>query len=216
MTAEGIYNDLYGVSPGIIAAIMGIFTLVMPYGILPSWWVLRYPFAYPDTDIVYSLLWAFSPQFPNVILFPFAFYNPALLWTTLPLTLCNVIFAVKVVRYYQDRASKDSVLRWAFAAFAIPIIISYFQGQTWILIGYLFDPTMVLGAGAYPYFGPIQIQIGVGLLIVYRIRPPELVTPWTHPEKDESWWVVEELEESYVGKLFITMEELDEIYQIWD
>jgi hypothetical protein len=36
------------------------------------------------------------------------------------------------------------------------------------------------------------------------------------PDRDESWFIEEEIEESCVGKLFITMEELDEIYKVWD
>jgi len=216
MTSDAIYNDLYGISPGAVAAIMGFFTLLTPYGILPSWWALGYPFPYPETNILYSLFWAFGLYAGKAGLHNYVVYNPALLWTTLPLSLCNVIFALKVVRYYQDRTSKDSVLRWAFAAFIVPILAMFFQGATWTLIGFLFDPAMAFGTGFHPYFGPIPIQIAVGLFIVCRIRAPELVTPWTDPERDESWWIEEEIEEFYVGKLFITMEELDEIYQIWE
>jgi hypothetical protein len=139
------------------------------------------------------------------------FFNPALLWATFPVSMCNVIFALKVVRYYQDRTSKDSVLRWACAALFIPILALFLH-----MIAYLFDPTMGFGTSLQPYYGPIPIQIAVGLFIVYRIRAPELVIPWTDPEKDESWFIEEEIEESYVGKLFITIEELDEIYKMWD
>ncbi|MFX1331822.1 MAG: hypothetical protein ACFE9W_09710 [Promethearchaeota archaeon] len=216
MTSDDIKNDLYGVSPGVIAAIMGLFTILTPYGILPSWWVLGYPFVNPEMDFIYSFLWAFSSHAGGIGLHNYVFYNPALLWATLPLSICNVIFGLKVVRYYQDRTSKDSVLRWACAAFIVPILALFFQGTVWTLIGFLFDPTMVFGTGFHPYFGPIPIQIAVGLFIVYRIRAPELVTPWTDPERDESWWIEEDFEESYVGKLFITIEELDEMYQSWE
>ncbi|MHA2193021.1 MAG: hypothetical protein ACXAAR_06290 [Candidatus Thorarchaeota archaeon] len=124
---------------------------------------------------------------------------------------------MKVVRYYQDRTSKDGVLRWAIAAFVVPIFALFLQGIIWIVIGFLFDPAMAVGTGPLPYFGPIPIQIAVGLFIVYRIPAPELVTPWRDPpDRDESWFIEEEIEESCVGKLFITMEELDEIYKVWD
>jgi membrane protein implicated in regulation of membrane protease activity len=216
MTTDDIYSDLYGVSPGVIAAIMGVSTLLTPYGVLPSWWVLGYPFVYPEPDFIYSLLWVLGPRAGSWGLHNFVVSNPTLLWATFPLGICNVIFALKVVRYYQDKTSKDSVLRWAIAAFIVPIFALFLQGIIWIVIGFLFDPAMAVGTGPLPYFGPIPIQIAVGLFIVYRIPAPELVTPWRDPDRDESWFIEEEIEESCVGKLFITMEELDEIYKVWD
>ncbi len=216
MTSDDLHNDLYGVNPRVIAAIMGVFTLLTPYGYLPSWWALGYPFVYPEPGFIYSLLWAFSSRAGSVGLHNYVVYNPALLWATLPLSICNVIFALKVVRYYQDRTSKDSVLRWAIVAFIVPILALFVQGAIWIVIGALFDPTIAFGAGFQPYFGPIPIQIAVGLFIVYHIPAPELVTPWTAPERDESWWIEEDIEESHFAELFITMEELDEIYKMWD
>jgi hypothetical protein len=208
MTTDDTDNDLYGVSPGVIAAIMGFFTLLTPYAVVPGWWLIGTTFVYPEASIAYSLLWAFSLQSTNIGLHNFVTYNPALLWTTLPLSLPNVIFAMKVVRYYQNRASKDSVLRWALFALIIPMSILCIQ-LLWI-VEILYRTT------AYIYYGPIPVQIAIGLFIVYLIRAPELVTPWTDPERDESWWIEEEIEESCVGKLFVTMEELDEIFKIWD
>ncbi|MFX1331820.1 MAG: hypothetical protein ACFE9W_09700 [Promethearchaeota archaeon] len=210
MTTDDIYHDLYGVSPGVIAAVMGVLTLLTPYAILPSWLilgVLGYPSVYPEHDFMYSLLWAFDSRVGNAGLQSFVFFNPALLWATFPLSICNIIFALKVVKYYQGRASKDSVLRWACAALLIPVLALFVY-----MIEYLFNPTIVFG----PYYGPIPIQIAVGLFILYHFHAPELVTPWTNPEKDESWFNEEEIEETCVGKLFITMEELDEIYKIED
>lgn len=214
MTSDDIYNDLYGVSPGVIAVIMALFTILTPYAIVPSWWVLGYPL-YLEPDIIYSLFWALGGSEWTWHLYVFTVYNPLLLWTTLPLGFVNAIYALKIVRYYQDRATKDSVLRWAGAAFMVPIIVMYIQGQTWILLG-LFDPTILWGSFSGGYFGPIPIQIAAGLLLIHRIRAPELVTPWTDPERDESWWIEEEPEVSCVGRVSMTLEELDEIYQIWD
>lgn len=208
MTTDNIYQDLYGVSPGVIAAIMGLFTLLTPYGVMPGWWFLGNDSVYPEANILYSLFWVLSLQSTNVGLHNFVAYNPALLWTTLPLSLPNVIFALRVVRYYQNRASKDSVLRWALIALFAPMLLLCIE-LLWIL-EILYETT------DYIYYGPIPIQIAVGLFIMYRIRAPELATPWTEPERDESWWIEEGIEESCVGKLFITMEELDEIYKIWD
>ncbi|MFW9805079.1 MAG: hypothetical protein ACFFFC_20700 [Candidatus Thorarchaeota archaeon] len=208
MTTDNIYQDLYGVSPGVIAAIMGLFTLLTPYGVMPGWWFLGNDSVYPEANILYSLFWVLSLQSTNVGLHNFVAYNPALLWTTLPLSLPNVIFALRVVRYYQNRASKDGVLRWALIALFAPMLLLCIE-LLWIL-EILYETT------DYIYYGPIPIQIAVGLFIMYRIRAPELATPWTEPERDESWWIEEGIEESCVGKLFITMEELDEIYKIWD
>jgi hypothetical protein len=168
---------------------MGVSTLLTPYGVLPSWWVLGYPFVYPEPDFIYSLLWAVlgypfvypEPDFIYSLLWAlgpragswglhnFVVSNPTLLWATFPLGICNIIFALKVVRYYQDRTSKDGVLRWAIAAFVVPIFALFLQGIIWIVIGFLFDPAMAVGTGPLPYFGPIPIQIAVGLFIVYRI-----------------------------------------------
>ncbi|MFX0055090.1 MAG: hypothetical protein ACFFAX_09240 [Promethearchaeota archaeon] len=208
MTTNNIYQDLYGASPGVIAAIMGLFTLLTPYGVVPGWWFLGSDSVYPEANILYSLFWVLSLQPTNVGLHNFVAYNPALLWTTLPLSLPNVIFAVRVVRYYQNRASKDSVLRWALIALFIPMLLLCIE-LLWIL-EILYETTDFI------YYGPIPIQIAVGLFILYRIQAPELVTPWTEPDRDESWWIEEDIEEPCVGKLFITMEELDEMYKIWD
>ena len=214
MTTDSIYQDLHGVSPRVVAAIMGVVTLLTPYGLLPSWLVLGvlgYPYVYAEPDFLYSLLWAFGSRVGSVGLQSFVFFNPALLWATFPVSICNVIFALKVVRYYQDRASKDSVLRWACAALFVPILALSIH-----MMAYLSDSAMWFGTIPQPFYGPIPIQIAVGLFIVYRIRAPELVTAWKDPERDESWFLEEEIEESRVGKIFITMEELDEIYNIWD
>ncbi|MHA1926292.1 MAG: hypothetical protein ACW974_10290 [Candidatus Thorarchaeota archaeon] len=210
MTTDDIHIDLYGVSSGVIAVIMGFFTLLTPYGAVPGWWVLGDASIFHEPNIVYSLFWVFGLHARNMGFHNFVVYNPALLWTTLPLSLPNVIFAVRVVRYYQNQASKDSVLRWAIAAFIVPFLILCIE--VYMILKILYET----GTFLFTYFGPIPIQIGVGLFIMFRIRAPELVTPWTDPEIDESWWIEEEIEESCVGELFITMEELDEIYKIWD
>ena len=178
-------NGLYGVSPAIIAEIMGFATLLTPYATIPAqWsWIFLSDIFYP-TDLFYSVLWVFTPRTYNSLLI--AFLHPQILWFTVPYSLFNILFAVKVVRYYQGRTSKLSVVIYGLISLVMPSIM-----LTALLSIASFD-LLVLGI-----VWPIPIQFLVGLAILHRVRGPA-----SAPEEEDS-----------VRKVTLTMEELDDIYE---
>ncbi|MFQ5831835.1 MAG: hypothetical protein ACE5H4_03955 [Candidatus Thorarchaeota archaeon] len=176
--------ELYGVSPTQIAEIMIIITLLVPYGVIPrdlSWMFLQ-DFFYPE-DVFYSLLWVFTPRPYDPFLI--AFIRPDVLLFTVSFSVFNMVFALKVVRFYQDWGSKSTVIVYGLVSLIMPSIML----TVWLSITSF--PFAVLGV-VWPL--PIQFLVGIGL--VHFVRGPVLA------QKDEE----------RVGKASLAMEELDELY----
>ena len=91
----------------------------------------------------------------------------------LPLTLLNILYAIWIVRYYQAKASKDSTLILGLLSIILPTVV----------VLYL---TSLLGEFVIVY--PIPIQFIVGLIIMWRIEGPEVISPWSGMRLDLSWW----------------------------
>jgi len=137
--------ELYGVSPGVIAVIMFFISLIFPFGFFAD-----------ETGMPIALI--------MIIVYPFIF---------LPLTLLNILYAIWIVRYYQAKASKDSVFILGLLSIILPTaIILYLTG--------------LLGEFVIVY--PIPIQFIVGLIIMWRIDGPEVISPWSGARLDLSWW----------------------------
>ena len=177
-------NDLYGVSPVIIAEIMGFVTIFAPYAAIPpQWsWIFLDDIFYPTT-LFYSLVWIFAPRTIDNLLI--AFFHPRILFFTVPYSIFNILFVLKVIRYYQGRASKLSVATYGLISLVMPSIM-----LTFLLSLASFD-LVVLGL-----VWPIPIQFLTGLALLHFVRGPA-----STPE-----------DEDRIRKISLTMEELDEIY----
>ena len=91
----------------------------------------------------------------------------------LPLTLLNILYAIWIVRYYQAKASKDSTIMLGLLSIILPTgIVLYLSGLL----------------GDFIVIYPIPIQFIVGLIILWRIDGPEVISPWSGVRLDLSWW----------------------------
>ena len=164
MTSEEFATEmeLYGTSPGVIAVLMIITTLVAPCGIVPSemgpfgrYWYL------------YSLVWLYSSGSPFPPGFWFLNYN---LLITLPLCMLQVVFAIWIVRYYQSKTTKYTAMTIGLLSILLPtILVLYFSSLVVVIY-------------------PIPIQFIIGLIILWRIDGPEVISPWSGMRLDLSWW----------------------------
>ncbi|MFX1332002.1 MAG: hypothetical protein ACFE9W_10610 [Promethearchaeota archaeon] len=185
MRANSQRSDLYGVSPTIIAEIMAFVTIFTPYAIIPAQWAwLFLTDVFYSQPLFYSLLWVFTPRFHDNLLI--ALIQPEILWSTVPYSLFNIVFAVKVVRYYQGKANKFSVIKYGLVSLMIPSILLT------CVLSFGSSDLVVLG----PVW-PIPIQFLVGLALLHFVSGPT-----TAREEEES-----------VRKVSLTMEELDEMYE---
>ncbi|MFW9863883.1 MAG: hypothetical protein ACFFET_16455 [Candidatus Thorarchaeota archaeon] len=178
-------SDLYGVSPVIIAEVMAFVTLFTPYAVIPAHWAwLFLTDVFYSQPLFYSLLWVFTPRIHDNLLV--AFIHPEILWSTGPYSLFNIVFALKVVRYYQGKANKPSVIKYGLISLLMPSIL-----LTCLLSLASFD-LVILGL-----VWPIPIQFLVGLALLHFVSGPTAA-----PEEEES-----------IRKVSLTMEELDEMYE---
>jgi len=173
--------ELYGTSPGVIAFFMILISLIVPIGVLPSnafivlFGEMGMMFSAPNF-MIYSLLWVFVPEFPlSLALIPlFLILN---IWFTLPLTIFNIVYIWKIVRYYRGNCSRYSVIWVGMLSITIPTIFAL------ATTGFL-NPTAGL-----VIIGPIPLQFIAGLIFLYKIPGPEMTSPWRYDLVERSWWV---------------------------
>lgn len=138
--------ELYGVSPGIIGVIMFFVSISFPFG-----------FIFGAFGIPLALI--------------FIFVNP---YALLPLTIPNILYAIRIVKYYQGKSTKSSAIIVGLLSVILPPII--ILPLSWISIGILH------------VFLPIPIQFIAGLILMWRIEGPEVISPWSGMRLDLSWW----------------------------
>jgi hypothetical protein len=136
--------ELYGVSPGVIAFIMIVISVVFPVALIPLG---------PNFFFPVMILHAFIYPLPN-----------------LPLTVLNILFAYWVVRYYQAKSSKDSVIVLGMLSLMLPTLIGL----------------SITGLSITIY--PVPIQFIVGLILLWKFDGPEVISPWSGIRLDLSWW----------------------------
>ncbi|MGD9395069.1 MAG: hypothetical protein PVJ05_01440 [Candidatus Thorarchaeota archaeon] len=147
--------ELYGVSPGIIRLIMIIVTVFSPFGFIPGFerGVFGVFYMLPG---MYGLFW--------ILVNPFVY---------LPLCLLNILYAHRLVRYYQAKSSRDSVYLMGLLSVLLPTaIILYISGMF----------------GSFIIIYPLPLQFIIGLIILHRIEGPEVISPWSGMRLDLSWW----------------------------
>ncbi len=138
-------------------------------------------------NLVYALLWAYIPEGANnsipgtsifgvsipvdtnSIFYGFHIVDPMVLqWIPL-FGIFNVIFIVQIIRYTREKSSFRSTLIVGLLTLAIPLFqtITYWQ--------------RLITIDQYYYFGPIPIQLIVGLLIMRFYGPKPIDRPWDEP-----------------------------------
>jgi hypothetical protein len=161
--------ELYGVSPGVVAFFMILITATVPLGFIPESSIL-----FPS--MIYGLLWVYTLNLPFGAPFgnlPIIILDPIWIYITLPLTILNVVYAIWVVRYYKAKTSRYNVAMVGLVSIILPpLLIIYFSGML----------------GGFELIYPIPIQFILGLIILWRVEGPEVISPWSGMRLDLSWW----------------------------
>ncbi len=135
-------------------------------------------------NLVYALLWAHIPAGannsipgttifgidmqvnPESIFYGFHILDPLVLqWIPL-FGIFNITFLIQVIRCTREKVSIRSTLITGILTLVIPLFqtITYWQ--------------QLITIDQYYYFGPIPIQLIIGLLIVKHYGPRPIDTPW--------------------------------------
>lgn len=160
--------ELHGVSPREIGVIMIVITVFLPVGQVNlgySWQIIP--------TFLYSGLWLLG-------LFQDGFWylaNPSALfvsfWITIPLCGFNFLFIRQMNRFFQGETSRDIVLMYGILSMIVPTIVTL---ALWVSI-------------QFPYvITPIPIQFVIGVILLYKFREPEVISPWRGYHLDWSWW----------------------------
>jgi hypothetical protein len=161
--------ELYGVSPRLIAVIMFLTMLIVPLGYIPEF--IGHIFYFHYEIQLYSFFWHVEPS----SYFGFRIYltNIQELLIMLPLTIMHWIFAYWVVRHYQGKSSKLMAALLGLASIIIPLVSSFYWSLSTMQLDIIY---------------PIPIQFIIGLIILWRIEGPEIISPWSGVRLDFSWW----------------------------
>jgi hypothetical protein len=156
-------SDLIGVSPRLIAEIMGIITLIVPFGIIPTSVTMINIGLVFEQPIIYGLLWVYTP----ISVIHYSVYNFYFTWITIPFSILNVLYFRHVVRYYQGKTSRYNATWMGVFSITLPTIFS-------LATTGIFNPFLIFG-----FIGPIPIQFIAGLIIMHRIPGPMLPSPFS-------------------------------------
>jgi hypothetical protein len=159
-------RDLYGISPGVIAVFMAFVTVFLPSGLVPV------PAEYLSYTVyfvmVYSPLWVYATDFSYLGFAGytgFFIFNPSYIAQQAVLSAFNLLFLWCIVRYYQGRTSKKTVIAVGLLSLVPPAVM----------------PLVISFGSHLLYRGPLPIQFAVGMLLLIRVRGPIEVLP---DEKD--------------------------------
>lgn len=128
--------EIYGTSPGVIAFFMILISLIVPYGILPTnaFVVLSGGWGMSPDLMIYSLIWIYTlGYYVPFTLFPvFLIFN---IWFTLPLTIFNIAYIWKIVRYYRGQCTRYSAIWVGILSVTIPTLFGLITTGLFNLIG---------------------------------------------------------------------------------
>jgi len=178
-------TDLYGVSPWLIGQLMFIVTILVPIGYVPMDNGIIVVTSWLFGPFLYGLLWVWflSSQSPFVI--PgFSLFNLQYMWILVPLSIFSILFLRQMVRYYQGKSSRDSVLVVGFLSFLFPSLVCLIQ----TLLVSLIQIQSALDLSQFSIVIPIPIQFIIGLVILHKIEGPEVTSPWHGQSADWSFW----------------------------
>ena len=167
--------ELYGTSPGVIAFFMILISLIVPIGIIPfNAFIVLGGYA-PVNFMIYSLIWIYIPEFyvPFSMIPLFFLLN---IWFTLPLTIFNIAYVWKIIRYYRGQCTRYSVVWVGLLSIILPTFIA------------LATTGILSPVGGWLFVGPIPLQFIAGLILLYKIPGPDMTSPWKGDLADHSWW----------------------------
>ena len=159
--------ELYGVSPGVIAIIMLIVTLLVPYGFILEGFFVSSVWSGP---VLYSFIWVY--QMNSYYAFGLRILFPDII-ATLPLCVLNIVYALWIVRCYQAKSTKYMAIMIGILSILLPTAIIFYITSLFAYATVIF---------------PIPIQFVIGLVILWRIEGPEVISPWSGMRLDLSWW----------------------------
>ena len=156
-------SDLVGVRPWLMGQIMFFLMMILPLGSIPieypiGWWLPLY------APRIYGVLWTFdfdpySPGFAlNTMWFDYNF-----LMLIFPTFILNVIFVLVIVGYYKGMINRNITLLVGVLSVLIPV------GATMLTTG------IFLAGGEY--VGSLPFLFLAGLIMLYRVRGPEIDIP---------------------------------------
>jgi len=155
--------ELFGTNPRVIAILMAIVTLVVPFGYLPSYSIIFFGGASLSSGI-YGLLWSFGDAIDLGYGYNgFHFLTPDLTVITIVLSIFNLLFAREVVMYYQGKTSKKWVLFMGAMSLIYPALFALVS---------LILPILAM----WGIIWPIPVQLIFGLILLLKIPGPELIT----------------------------------------
>ena len=160
-------EELYGTSPRVIGLLMILVTVIFPVGFIN---VAQGTVLVPS--YIYSGLWFIDSSRGLWYIFDFSELFSKL-WLTIPLCIFNFLFIRQVNRFFQGETSRDIVLMLGLTSMLLPSAITV---ALWATNNFQF------------VISPIPIQFFVGLILLYKFREPELISPWKGFYLDWSWW----------------------------
>ena len=171
--------EIYGTRPGVMAFFMILISLIVPIGVLPTnafavlfggigMWT-------EPTYMIYSLLWVYAPELP-LALAMYPLFMVLNLWFTIPLTIFNIAYIWKIVRYYRGDCTRYSAVWVGMLSVTVTTVFALLT-------------TGWLGATeGLVLIGPIPLQFIAGLIFMYKIPGPEMTSPWRGGLGDRHWW----------------------------
>jgi hypothetical protein len=159
--------ELFGTSPRVIGLILLLVTLFFPVGGVNYGYNLQL-----IPPILYSSLWIAN----GLDSFWFIFRPEQLLttiWITVPLCTFNFLFIRQINRFFYGKTSRDIALMYGLLSMIVPSTITL---ALWCYFNFAFIIT------------PIPIQFFAGIILLYKFREPEVISPWEGYYLDWSWW----------------------------
>jgi hypothetical protein len=129
---------------------------------------------------IIAITWVYLPPDQGITVFGissggFIILNPAVILTTSIFWVFHALFALYVIRYYQERISKRSVLLIGGFTLLLPLM------NTIQALEFLWRSELIV------YIGPIPIQLILGLLLIrLKTREKDVTTEDTY-SSSEPW-----------------------------
>ncbi|MHA1949904.1 MAG: hypothetical protein ACXAAO_13745 [Candidatus Thorarchaeota archaeon] len=163
--------ELYGVSPREITILMILVTLLFPVG------GIGFVYNWSNTPpLLYGVFWVTTLD--NVLM-AWLWYlgNPIallqIIWMTVPLCTFNLLYIRQINRFFYGKTSRDIALFYGLLSVLVPSAISAALWTESVL------PFVIT---------PLPFQFVVGIILLYKYRDPELISPWEGYFLDLSWW----------------------------
>lgn len=151
-------SDLIGVSPWLMGQIIFFLMMVLPLGITAIESSYHTDLGINQTaPQLYSVLWILNDLglFFNAMWFDYEFIMMAF-----PTIILNIIFILIIIGYYRGMISRNNTIIVGIFSFLIPLGVTMLR-----------DGIFLSGGG---YVGPLPFLSIVGLLMLCRVRGPEL------------------------------------------